>query len=54
MATRFQFHAAAAKAGIDVATNTLGVEWAEHGIRVVGIAPGGIAGTVGGEQHTHS
>ena len=29
-------------------TNTLGVEWAEYGIRTVGLAPGGIAGTVGG------
>lgn len=47
-ATPFQLHAAAAKAGIDVATNTMGVEWAEYGIRSVGIAPGGIAGTVGG------
>lgn len=47
-ATPFQLHAAAAKAGIDVATNTLGVEWSEYGIRVVGVAPGGIAGTVGG------
>merc|ERR1711991_858795 len=29
-ATPFQSHAAAAKAGIDVLTNTLGVEWAEY------------------------
>jgi len=48
IATPFQSHAAAAKAGIDVLTNTLGVEWAEYGVRVIGIAPGGIAGTVGG------
>jgi NAD(P)-dependent dehydrogenase (short-subunit alcohol dehydrogenase family) len=47
-ATPFQLHAAAAKAGIDVATNTVGVEWGEYGIRAIGIAPGGIAGTVGG------
>eukprot|EP00943_MAST-04B_sp_MAST-4B-sp1_P002469 g2469.t1 len=47
-ATPFQTHAAAAKAGIDVLTNTLGVEWAEYGIRTIGLAPGGIAGTVGG------
>ena len=47
-ATPFQGHAAAAKAGIDVLTNTLGVEWAEYGIRTIGLAPGGIAGTVGG------
>lgn len=44
----FQVHAAAAKAGIDSITRTLGVEWAEYGIRCVGIAPGPIAGTVGG------
>eukprot|EP01060_Flectonema_neradi_P007678 TRINITY_DN15383_c0_g1_i1.p1 TRINITY_DN15383_c0_g1~~TRINITY_DN15383_c0_g1_i1.p1 ORF type:complete len:304 (+),score=58.48 TRINITY_DN15383_c0_g1_i1:63-974(+) len=44
----FQSHAAAAKAGIDVLTQTLGVEWAEYGIRVVGIAPGPVAGTTGG------
>lgn len=47
-ATPFQAHAASAKAGIDVLTNTLGVEWGEYGIRTVGLAPGGIAGTVGG------
>lgn len=46
--TPFQVHAASAKAGIDVITNTLGVEWGEYGIRVVGIAPGPIAGTEGG------
>eukprot|EP00940_MAST-03C_sp_MAST-3C-sp2_P000809 g809.t1 len=48
MVTPFQMHAAGAKAGIDVLTNTLGVEWAEYGIRTVGLAPGGISGTVGG------
>jgi len=48
IATPFQSHAAAAKAGIDVLTNQFGVEWAEYGIRSVGIAPGGISGTVGG------
>ena len=47
-ATPFQSHAAAAKAGIDVLTNQMGVEWAEYGIRTIGLAPGGIAGTVGG------
>ena len=38
-ATPFQAHAASAKAGIDVMTNTLGVEWAEYGIRTIGLAP---------------
>ena len=47
-ATPFQSHAAAAKAGIDVLTNQMGVEWGEYGIRTLGLAPGGIAGTVGG------
>jgi len=47
-ATPFQAHAASAKAGIDVLTNTLGVEWAEYGIRTIGLAPGAISGTVGG------
>ena len=45
----FQAHACAAKAGIDSLTKTLGLEYgAEHGVRVVGIAPGPIAGTEGG------
>eukprot|EP01125_Pyxidicula_operculata_P019481 TRINITY_DN7077_c0_g4_i1.p1 TRINITY_DN7077_c0_g4~~TRINITY_DN7077_c0_g4_i1.p1 ORF type:complete len:294 (-),score=63.61 TRINITY_DN7077_c0_g4_i1:291-1172(-) len=44
----FQVHAASAKAGIDSLTTTLGVEWGEYGIRVVGIAPGPISGTEGG------
>eukprot|EP00808_Paulinella_micropora_P011342 g13202.t1 len=48
LATPFQTHAACAKAGIDVLTQQLGVEWAEYGIRVIGLAPGGIEGTVGG------
>jgi peroxisomal 2,4-dienoyl-CoA reductase len=33
-------HAVAAKGGIDALTRTLAVEWASHGIRVNGIAPG--------------
>eukprot|EP00754_Rhynchopus_humris_P036724 Rhum_TRINITY_DN18815_c0_g1::Rhum_TRINITY_DN18815_c0_g1_i1::g.168511::m.168511/K13237/DECR2; peroxisomal 2,4-dienoyl-CoA reductase len=44
----FQAHASAAKAGIDVLTQTLAVEWADYGVRVVGIAPGPVAGTEGG------
>lgn len=46
--TPFQGHAMSAKAGIDVLTNVLGLEWADYGIRVVGIAPGPIANTEGG------
>lgn len=33
-------HATAAKAGVDALTRTLAVEWAPHGIRVNGVAPG--------------
>ncbi len=37
----------AAKAGVDALTRGLAVEWREHGIRVVGIAPGPVADTEG-------
>jgi len=47
-AAPFQGPAAAAKAGIDSLTRTLASEWADDGIRVVGIAPGPIADTEGG------
>ncbi|MEX2272280.1 MAG: SDR family oxidoreductase [Vicinamibacterales bacterium] len=36
-------HSAAAKAGVMAMTQTLAVEWARHGIRVNGVAPGPIA-----------
>ena len=32
---------------MDSITRTLGLEWGEYGIRVVGVAPGPIAGTAG-------
>lgn len=47
-AAPFQMHASAAKAGIDVMTRCMGLEWAQYGIRTVSIAPGPIEGTVGG------
>lgn len=47
-AAPFQFHASAAKAGIDVLTNVAGIEFAENNIRCVSIAPGPIDNTVGG------
>jgi len=40
LATLGQVHAAAAKAGVDVLTRTLGAEWGGYGVRVNGIAPG--------------
>lgn len=45
--TRFQTHVMSAKAAIDAMARSLSVEWAKHGIRVVGIAPGPIGDTEG-------
>lgn len=44
---KFQIHASAAKAAIDSMTRSLGLEWGEYKIRVVGVAPGPIADTAG-------
>jgi peroxisomal 2,4-dienoyl-CoA reductase len=46
-ATPYVTHASAAKAGVDALTRGCAVEWREHGVRVVGIAPGPIADTEG-------
>lgn len=46
-ATWYQVHASAAKAAVDSITRSLALEWGEYGIRVVGVAPGPIAGTAG-------
>lgn len=43
----FQMHAAAAKMAINSLTRSMSLEWADYGIRVIGIAPGPIAGTTG-------
>lgn len=45
--TPFQVHVSAAKAGVDAMTINLASEWGEHGIRVVGVAPGPIGDTEG-------
>jgi peroxisomal 2,4-dienoyl-CoA reductase len=45
--TLMQSHVMAAKAGIDALGRNLACEWAEHGIRVCGIAPGPIGDTEG-------
>ncbi|WP_367067081.1 SDR family oxidoreductase [Oryzisolibacter sp. LB2S] len=43
----YQVHACAAKAGIDMMTRVLALEWGEEGVRVNAISPGPIAGTEG-------
>lgn len=47
MPTYAQAHVCAAKAGIDMLIRSLAVEWANDGIRCVGIAPGPVADTEG-------
>jgi NAD(P)-dependent dehydrogenase (short-subunit alcohol dehydrogenase family) len=45
--TPFQVHVCAAKAGVDMITRVLAMEWGPAGVRVVSIAPGPIDGTEG-------
>ncbi len=45
--TPFQAHVCAAKAGVDMLTQVLALEWGEQGIRINSIVPGPIADTEG-------
>ncbi len=43
----FQAHVCAAKAGVDMITRTLAIEWGPLGVRVNGVIPGAVADTEG-------
>ncbi len=47
MPVMFQIHACAAKAGVNMVTRCLAMEWGPAGIRVNAISPGPIADTEG-------
>ncbi len=45
-----QSHVCAAKAGVDMITRTLSMEWGEEGVRINSVVPGPIDGTEGMER----
>ena len=47
IAMSHQVHVCAAKAGVDMVTRCLAIEWGPEGLRVNGVVPGPIAGTEG-------
>lgn len=47
IAMPFQIHVCAAKAGVDMVTKCLAIEWGPEGLRVNGVTPGPIDGTEG-------
>lgn len=48
--TPFQVHACAAKAGVEMVTRCLALEWGPLGVRVVSLTPGVVEGTLGVER----